>query len=152
MRLRAYKIKLKLKSGYTMLEILTVVGILTIIVTMAIPSITRMKRHSYESAAIEGLRALADAEELYYDVGGYYTAGGNQIQDLRKVDAIDSGQYGAGAGAGIFIKGYSVMFTNIGEHPQNYSCRAVPIIRGMDLRTFFLEADGIVRDQFNKPV
>jgi prepilin-type N-terminal cleavage/methylation domain-containing protein len=152
MRLRLPENKIKRKSGYTMLEILTVVGILTILITMAIPSMTRMRRHGYESAAIDGLRAIADAEELYYDVSGYYTAGGNQIDDLRKVDAIDSGQYGASAGAGIFIKGYSIIFTDIGEHPQNYSCRAVPILRGLDLRTFFLEADGIVRDQSDKPV
>ena len=78
----------KRKAGYTMLEILIVVGILTVIVTMAIPNITRMKKHAYESAAIEGLRAIADAEELYYDVGGYYTGGGNQIADLRKVDTV----------------------------------------------------------------
>ena len=67
----------RVKSGYTMLEILIVVGILTVIVTMAIPSMTSMKRHAYETAAIEGMRAIAEAEELYYDVSGYYTAGGN---------------------------------------------------------------------------
>jgi type II secretory pathway pseudopilin PulG len=140
------------KSGYTMLEILTVVGILTVIITMAIPSITRTKRHAYESAAIEGLRAVAEAEELYYEVGGYYTAGGNQIEDLRRVDAIDSGSYGASAGKGIFIKGYSIQFVDIGEYPQNYSCMAVPIIRGLHLRTFYLEADGIIRDEWGEPI
>jgi prepilin-type N-terminal cleavage/methylation domain-containing protein len=141
------KDKTRVKSGYTMLEIMIVVGILTVIVTMAIPSITRTKKHAYETAAIEGLRAIGDAEELYYEVSGYYTGGGNQIQDLRKVDAIDSGSYGASAGEGVFIKGYSIQFVNIGEHAQNYSVAAVPIIRGMNLRTFFLEGDGIIIDQ-----
>jgi len=144
--------QMRKKAGYTMLEIMVVVGILTIIITMAIPSMTRMKRHAYEASAIEGLRAIADAEELYYDVSGYYTAGGNQIEDLRKVDAIDSGSYPARAGKGIFIKGYSVQFASIGEHPQNYSCLAVPIMRGMDLRTFRLQADGIVRDEWGHPI
>ncbi len=144
--------KKQVKSGYTMLEIMIVVGILTVIITMAIPSITRMKKHAYETAAIEGLQAIGEAEELYYDVSGYYTGGGNQIQDLRKVDAIDSGSYPANAGEGIFIKGYSIQFVDIGEHAQNYSVAAMPIIRGMDLRTFFLEGDGIIRDQFGNPI
>ena len=135
-----------------MLEIMVVVGILTIIITMAIPSMTRMKRHAYEASAIEGLRAIAEAEELYYDVAGFYTAGGNQIEDLRKVDSIDSGSYPARAGEGIFIKGYSVQFVDIGQHPQNYSCVAIPIIRNMDLRTFRVEGDGIVRDQWGYPI
>lgn len=152
MRPMSDKKKQRAKSGYTMMEIMIVVGILTVIVTMAIPSITRMKKHAYEAAAIEGMRALAEAEELYYDVGGYYTGGGNQVQDLRKVDAIDSGSYGASAGKGIFIKGYSIQFVDIGEYPQNYSVAAVPIARGLNLRTFFLEGDGIIRDEFGEPV
>ena len=138
-------------AGYTMIEILAVVGILLIIITMAVPSLSRTKRHAYETTAIQGLRALWEAEELYYEIGGYYSAGGNQFEDLRKVDAIDSGSWGAGSGRGYFIKGYSVQFADIGEYPQNYSCAAIPIIRGMDLRTFFMECDGIITDHFGNP-
>lgn len=138
-------------SGYTMLEIMAVVGILLIIITMAVPGLNRTKRHAYETAAREGMRALWEAEELYYDVGGYYTAGGNQITDLRNVDAIDPGSWGSRAGRGYFIKGYSVRFVDIGEYPQNYSCMAVPIIPNLDLRTFYMESDGVIVDQIGNP-
>ena len=138
-------------SGYTMLEIMAVVGILLIIITMAVPGLNRTKRHAYETAAREGMRALWEAEELYYEVGGYYTAGGNQITDLRNVDAIDPGSWGGNAGRGYFIKGYSVRFVDIGEYPQNYSCMAVPIIRNLDLRTFYMESDGVIVDQIGNP-
>ncbi len=152
MRMRPENEKKRSRAGYTMIEIMVVVGVLMIIITMAIPTIGRTKRHAYESAALEGLRSIFEAEELYYDVSGYYTGGGNQFQDLRMVDAINSGAYGASAGQGVFIKGYSLQFGSIGEHAQNYSVIAVPIIRGMDLRTFFMENDGIVRDEFGEPV
>ena len=79
------------------------------------------------------------------------TAGGNQITDLRNVDAIDPGSWGSGAGRGYFIKGYSVRFTDIGEYPQNYSCMAVPIIPNLDLRTFYMESDGVIVDQIGNP-
>jgi type II secretory pathway pseudopilin PulG len=152
MRMRPKKKDKRKKAGYTMIEIMVVVGILMVIITMAIPTVSRTKRHAYETAALEGLRSIFEAEELYYDVSGYYTGGGDQFQDLRKIDAVDPGAYGASAGEGVFIKGYSIRFENIGEYAQNYSVRAVPIIRGMDLRTFYMMSDGIVRNDFGEPI
>jgi prepilin-type N-terminal cleavage/methylation domain-containing protein len=152
MRMRPVKEKRdKDKAGYTMIEIMAVVGILLVIITMAVPSLTRTQRHAYEATAVEGLRAIWEAEELYYEIGGYYTAGGNQIQDLRKIDAIDSGSWGASAGSGGFIKGYSIQFADIGEYPQNYSVAIVPIVRNLDLRTFYMECDGIIIDETGEP-
>jgi prepilin-type N-terminal cleavage/methylation domain-containing protein len=133
--------------GYTLLEIMLVVGLLSIVVVMAIPNLQHARRNALESGAVMGLKQLAEAEELYYDAFGYYTAGHDQWMDLRRCDAIDAKSYNRLAGRrGVFVKGYSIQMINLGNYPQNYSVVAWPIESGLDLKTFWIVADGIVRD------
>lgn len=133
--------------GYTMVEIMLAVGLISIIAVMAIPNLQHARRNALETTAIQGLKELSEAEELYYDVYGFYTDGHDQVQDLRTVDAIDSKAYHRlSLRRGTFIKGYSIQFINTGTFPQNYSIIAWPFERGMDLKTFMIISDGLVRD------
>jgi len=133
--------------GYTLLEIMLAVGLVTIIATLAIPNFQLARRNALETNALQGLKELAEAEELYYDAFGYYTSGHDQWHDLRKVDAIDHKSYGRLAGRrGEFIKGYSIQMINLGQYPQNYSIIAWPLETGMDMKTYYIIGDGIVRD------
>ena len=135
------------KRGYTLVEIMLAVGLIAVLAVMAIPNLQLVRRNALETSAIQGLKELSQAEELYYDVFGYYTAGHDQWHDLRRVDAIDAKSYQRLSGRrGIFIRGYSVQLTNMGDYPQNYSIIAWPLETGMDLKTFFIVGDGIVRD------
>lgn len=134
-------------KGYTLIEIMLAVGLITVLALMAIPNLQLARRNALETAAIQGLKELSEAEELYYDVFGYYTAGHDQWHDLRRVDAIDHKAWSRMAGRrGVFIKGYSIQLTNMGDYPQNYSIIAWPIEQGLDLKTFFIVSDGLVRD------
>ena len=133
--------------GYTMIEIMTAVGLISLLAVMAIPNLQHARRNGLETAAIQGLKELSEAEEMYYDIYGYYTAGRDQFHDLRRVDAIDHKAWSRLAGRrGVFIKAYSVQMVNLGEYPQNYSIVAWPLEQGMDLKTFFIVSDGLVRD------
>jgi len=133
--------------GYTMVEIMLAVGLVAVLAVLAMPNLQNVRRNALETNAVQGLKELAEAEEIYYDALGYYTAGHDQFHDLRKVDAIDHKAYNRLAGRrGYFIKGYSIQMINLGEYPQNYSIVAWPIERGLDLKTFFIIGDGIVRD------
>ena len=133
--------------GYTMLEIMMAVGLITILAVMAMPNYQLARKAALETGVIEGLKQLSEAEEIYFESYGYYTAGHDQFHDLRKISAIDTKAYNRMAGRrGVFIKGYSIQMVNLGEYPQNYSIVAWPVERGMDLKTFFIIGDGIVRD------
>ncbi len=133
--------------GYTMLEIMLAVGLIGILAVMAIPNLQHARRNALETGAVHGLKQLAEAEELYYQVYQCYTAGHDQWHDLRRCDAIDAKAYNRLSGRrGYFIKGYSIQLINIGEYPQNYSIVAWPIERGLDLKTFLIINDGVVRD------
>jgi prepilin-type N-terminal cleavage/methylation domain-containing protein len=133
--------------GYTMVEIMLAVGLIAIIATMAIPNLQRARQNALETGAIEGLKQVSEAEEMYFEEFGYYTAGHDQWHDLRKVDAIDSKAYGRLSGRrGWFIKGYSIQMINLGEYPQNYSVIAWPVEQALNLKTFVVLGDGIIRD------
>ncbi len=133
--------------GYTLVEIMLAVGLISLLAVMAIPNLQHARRNALETGAIAGLKSLSEAEEMYYDVYGYYTSGHDQWHDLRKVDAIDHKAYQRLSGRrGYFIKGYSIQLVNIGDYPQNYSIIAWPLERGMELKTFMIVSDGIVRD------
>jgi prepilin-type N-terminal cleavage/methylation domain-containing protein len=140
--------------GYTMLEIMTVVGLIGLLVALAVPNLQRARQNALETGAIEGLKQLAEAEEMYYEVFKSYTSGHDQWHDLRRCDAIDAKGYNRLAGRrGKFIKGYSIQLINLGAYPQNYSIVAWPIERGLDLKTFFIVSDGIIRDsQTREPI
>ena len=140
--------------GYTMVEIMLAVGLIGIIASMAIPNMQRARQNALETCAIEGLKQISEAEEMYYDVYGYYAPGHGWFNQLRRVDAIDHKAWGKyGGRRGWFIKGYSLEGLNLGSFPQNYSIVAWPLERGMPLRTFFIVGDGIIRDtEYNEPI
>jgi len=135
------------KRGYTMVEIMLAVSLIAIVAAMAIPNLQRARANALETGAIEGLKQLAQAEEMYFDVYGYYTSGHDQFTDLRRVDAIDAKSWGRFASRrGWFIKGYSIQMVNLGLYPENYSIVAWPLEAGMPLKTFLIQSDGVIRD------
>jgi len=71
-----------------------------------------------------------------------------------RCDAIDAKSYNRLSGRrGVFIKGYSVQMVNLGEYAQSYSIIAWPLERGLDMKTFFVVGDGIIRDtEYDEPV
>jgi type IV pilus assembly protein PilA len=64
----------KNEQGFTLIELLIVMSIIIIIVTIALPNITRYKRQGNETSAVGSLRAIVAAELQYqqtYPANGY---------------------------------------------------------------------------------
>lgn len=134
-------------TGFTLIEILLVVAILAILMTLAIPSYYGSRRSTLESAAVAGLKAIAEAEELYYNVHSYYPGGTSEDHwnRLRGIDAINPKAYARPDTVDGFIKGYSIAFFSNGPYPQDYSITATPFHFEAGLRTFVL-VNGRLRD------
>ncbi|MCG3152067.1 MAG: hypothetical protein GEEBNDBF_01355 [bacterium] len=137
----------RLARGFTLVEILIVVGILAILVVLAIPSYYGSRRSTLESSAVGGLKAIAEAEELYYNLNSYYPGGTSEDHwnRLRSIDAIDPKGYGRPDTVDGFIKGYSIAFFSNGPYPQDYSITVTPVVPETGLRTFAL-INGRLRD------
>ena len=134
-------------SGFTLIEILLVVAILSILVVLAIPSYYGSRRSTIESSAVAGLREIANAEEMYYNVNNFYPGGKSEdhFGRLRSIDAFDPKAYQRTDSVDGFIKGYSINFFSNGPYPQSYSLEIVPVQNEMGLRTFTL-ANGKIKD------
>jgi prepilin-type N-terminal cleavage/methylation domain-containing protein len=141
------------ESGFTLIEVLVVVGILGILAVLAIPSLTGTERSARESACVRGLRSLADAEEIYYVHQKHYPGGEDGVHwfRLRSVDAIDPKVY-KGSKNDSFIRDYSLLFYSIGPWAQAYSVVAYPINPELGMRTFIMKDDGIIRNTDNEPI
>lgn len=72
--------------GFTLLEILMVVAIITIIVSMALPQLSGVKRSAYELSAIKALNALGSAELAYRNVHRHFTS----FEGLRQREFVNS--------------------------------------------------------------
>jgi prepilin-type N-terminal cleavage/methylation domain-containing protein len=63
------------QAGFSILEVLIVVGVIVIIASIAIPNLLRARVHTNEAAAIESMRAIDAAQigylEVYPDMGTY---------------------------------------------------------------------------------
>ena len=75
-------------SGFTLVEVLTVAGIITILATMAIVSTRGGKRIALETRAIGAMKNIAENEALYYH---RYREYGTWREMLLEGDLVDPG-------------------------------------------------------------
>lgn len=71
--------------GFTLLEILLVVSIITIIVSMALPQLSGVKRSAYEVSAVKALNALGSAQIAYRNVYRHFTS----FEGLRQREFVN---------------------------------------------------------------
>lgn len=72
--------------GFTLLEILLVVSIITVLVGMAIPQLSGVKRSAYETGALKAMNALGSAEIAYRNVYRHFT----DFEGLRQREFVNS--------------------------------------------------------------
>jgi type IV pilus assembly protein PilE len=70
---------MKNKKGFTLIELLVVVLIIGILAAIALPQYQKAVLKTRMSGAIPVLKAIIDAQEVFFNVHGYYT---NDITEL----------------------------------------------------------------------
>ena len=130
--------------GFTLLEILLVVTILTIIVAMAIPTMRSSRRGAYEMGAAKALKTLGEAEMAYANVFGHYT----DFEGLRQLNFIDRDwrKYNPSSDLSRMAKHYSIMYRvrNTYRHfTFGYEFWAFPD-RDLGLDIYYINEGGVV--------
>ena len=169
----------KPSRGFTLIEAMVVVGIITIIITFAIPAMLSSIRSAKETSCVKALKVIYEATQLYYRDYGYGPVHTSQPSGLflRALDDYLPESYAPLYGQNVIVKGYR-LFGWVPDNPSNptfpgvgpgspsvgapsydrvgshyWRIVAVPIEPNSGLRFFFLDNNGNVSDTLDgKPV
>lgn len=124
-------------TGFTLIEIMVVVGIFIILVTLITPSILRSRIVANEAAAISNLKTIHGACQMYYINEGTYPPDLNTLSNSTP-SYIDP-ELGAGR-----RQGYEFVyaFIDIDHFTINANPVSIGLLKG---RYFYTDESGIVR-------
>jgi prepilin-type N-terminal cleavage/methylation domain-containing protein len=131
--------------GFTLLEILLVVSIITVIVAMALPQLSGVKRSAYELGAVKALNALGSAEMAYRNDFRHFTS----FEGLRVREYVNSHwrKYGS-TDRERLSKHYSIHFfvrDTFKDFTYGYGYVAFPDSgNSLNLHTFRILEDGTI--------
>ncbi|HEX9746196.1 MAG TPA: type II secretion system protein [bacterium] len=133
------------ERGFTLLEILLVVSIITVIVSMGIIQLNGAKRGAYELSAIKALNTLGSAEIAYRNVHRHFT----NFEGLRQREYVNENwrKYGR-TDRERLAKHYSIDFfvrDTFKDRTYGFAWVAYPDPgNSLNLHTFRMFEDGIV--------
>jgi type IV pilus assembly protein PilA len=139
------------ESGFSLIELLIVIAIILIILSIALPQMSKSRMHAQEMAAIEELHTINQAEVQYQSQFGQFAATLSQLGPPTSAGAAEGPQSAGlipGNLAGGTASGYNFTVT---QTPQGYSVNAVPKAFGSTgRRTFYSDPTGIVRENWGQ--
>ncbi|HMC60913.1 MAG TPA: prepilin-type N-terminal cleavage/methylation domain-containing protein [Candidatus Solibacter sp.] len=138
---------LRRRRGFSLIELLIVIAIILIIITIALPRLSRARMYSQETAALGAVSTLHKAQVLYYSTYGKYAA------SLAELGPPASGAASPAASdmigndlSGGDKSGYK--FTMTGNQ-AGYVINANPIAFGSSgSRTFYSDQSMVVRQNY----
>lgn len=137
-------LKLRQKHGFTLVEIMIVVAIISLLAAIAIPNLLRARHNANEAAAIGALRTISTACESFRSAQTPPTYPAN-LAALSSATPpyIDAGLAGATAAASA-RQGYFYTYTLV--NANQFTCTASPAVSGTTgTRIFFVDESGVIR-------
>lgn len=140
------------QKGFTIIELLVVVAIITIIAAVAIPKLRAVQMTAYEMAAIRALQTLNTAQLRYSSTYGRFAS------TLMELGPAPRGTGPSASRADLISEDLaqglksSYVFTMVGT-PSGYSVNADPQVYGVKgTRSFYTDHTNIVRQHVgNEP-
>jgi len=119
---------LREKRGFTLVEIMIVVAIISLLITIAIPNLMEAKRQAGETTAQANIRALSTAAEIATNNLGHYPDNlGDLARYMNQANSLCSQPDGG-------IKGYYYLCS---LDTGGYSFQASPVTYGVTGNTCF---------------
>lgn len=139
------------QRGFSLIELLVVIAIILIILSIAVPQMSKMRMNAQEMAAVAELSTINKAETQYYSQFNQYAtnlaqlgppASGGGAEGPQASGLIPGGLASGASG------GYNFTIT---QSPQGYGVSAVPKAFGTSgRRTFYSDQSGVTRQNWGQ--
>ena len=136
--------RLRKMAGFTLVEIMIVVAIISLLAAIAIPNLLRARHNANEAASIGALRTISTACESFRSAQTPPTYPANLAALSGAVPPyIDAGLAGATAAA-TARQGYFYTYARV--NANQFTCTASPAVSGTTgTRIFFVDESGVIR-------
>lgn len=134
---------LKQRRGFSLIELLIVVAIILIIITIALPKLSRARMYSQETAAIAAIRTLHTAQVEFYSEYGRYAASLTELGPRGAASPSAADLIGNDLAVGE-KSGYKFTLT---ATPEGYAINADPVAFNSGAgRTFYSDQTLVIRE------
>lgn len=122
------------ERGFSFIELLMVVAVISILSALAVPHLQRIRMNSHEKVTIANLRTAYDAQLMH----------SNQFQTFGQLTELVSAEFLDGSLLDGQKSGYAYSFSNVTT--STFEIVAVPIEPGVSgTRGFFIDETGVIR-------
>lgn len=137
-------LSLRSRAGFTLVEIMIVVAIISLLAAIAIPNLLRARHNANEAAAIAALRTISTACESFRAAQTPPTYPANLAALGSATPAYIDGALAGATAAGTAKQGYFYTYTLV--NANQYTCTASPAVSGTTgTRVFFVDESGVIR-------
>jgi type IV pilus assembly protein PilA len=139
------------QRGFSLIELLIVIAIILIILSIALPQMSKSRMNAQEMAAIREVQTINQAEIQYQSQFGQFATTLNQLGPPASAGGAEGPEASGlipGSLASGSASGYNFAIT---QTPQGYGISAVPKQFGSTgRRTFYSDQSGITRQNWSQ--
>lgn len=139
------------QRGFSLIELLIVIAIILIILSIALPQMSKSRMHAQEMSAVAEMRTINQAEVQYQSQFGQYATSLAQLGPPATAGAAE-GPASAGLIPGSLASGSTSGYNfTVAATPGGYSVTAVPRTFGSTgRRTFYSDQTAVIRENWGQ--